>query len=464
MGIAALAGAATLLAWAVPGPDRSPTSRLSEVGLTAQGRFGFVAHRRLRESAPDPGFVLDGAFYQPDIAQGFTDPARRQADLGRLASLGGTTLWLQYLAHGDHSLLDPWPERVDPVRGLLDDAEEQGLVVWLGTREDPRLWDEGEVPLGVWKDAGDRALAVAEEAAARYGDHPAFAGWYWTPEVVWPGEPGPARARRLGRITSDHLRRLRSLVPGAPVAMAFGPGGTLGSEVPAAGWCRLMAAARPDVVVLMDGVGTGHVDVTQLDALYAAAAGCAARVGAKLVADVEVFGEGHPPDPGRLRAQMEIAWRRADAVVAFDLPHHLAPDSVGVALWSGARPLRDALDVTEERQPAGDWLVTAPSLATVDLVPTRAAPVGEVELVTRAPHPHEVSVAIDQGAGLTPRGSLVAHAGPGRDELTWRWRPPVEAAADAGESAPPAGVVRARLTLLPGDGGLDVLAARLRAR
>ena len=451
---AASIGALASLAWGLgvtlPAPGGPGGPGLLAAELSAVTLPDRSAREQARARAPNPDFYLDGAFYQPDIAEGFSDPTRRRADLQRMADAGARTIWLQYLAHGDFSLLEPWPERIDPVRGLLDDAAAVGLTVWLGTREDPRLWSKDEVPLRVWKDAGDRALAIAEEAAARYGTHPAVAGWYWTPEVVWATEPGPGRLERLGAISRKHIAALRALVPNQPIAVVLGPGGRIGEEVPARGWCRWLAAVRPDVVVVMDGVGTGHVDVTQLDGVYAAAAACADKAGARLVADIEVFGPGLAPDPVRLLRQMQAAERRASSIVAFDLPHHLKPDSVGAALMRGEAIAGVELDATRVRAPAGDWVADKPALATLDFALDTPGAIRGAEVVTRYPHPEALSVSVDAGAGFSGAGAMEAFHGPGRDEVTWRWEGEVTARA-------------VRVTLRRGEqGALDLVADRVR--
>ncbi|MCO4770925.1 MAG: hypothetical protein KDA24_12905, partial [Deltaproteobacteria bacterium] len=94
-----------------------------------------------------------------------------------------------------------------------------------------------------------------------------------------------------------------------------------------------------------------------------------------------------------------------------------------------------------------------PGLATLDLLLSAPRAVGSAQVVTRHPHPAEVSLSLDDGTGLTTQGSLTPHEGPGRDEVTWRWR------TDAGVVP-----VRARFTLRRGDGSIDVVAARLRER
>lgn len=449
LGIGLLAGAAAGAGAALPAFGGGGGPGLLAAGLSAAALPDRVARERSRLAAANPEFYLDGVFYQPDIAEGFTDPVRRRADLQRIAAAGARTVWLQYLAHGDFSLLDPWPERIDPVRGLLDDAAAVGLMVWLGTREDPRVWSKDEVPARIWKDAGDRALLIAEEAAARYGTHPALAGWYWTPEVVWPAEPGPGRVQRLARISRTHIRALRRLLPMKPVAVVLGPGGRVGEEIPARGWCRWIEVVRPDVLVVMDGVGTGHVDVTQLDAVYTAAAGCAERVGARLVADVEVFGPGMRPDPVRLARQMEAAERRASEVVAFDLPHHLKADSVAAMLLAGRGPAGEELLSVQVRAPAGDWRTDRPELATLDLTTEGAVVLREVAIVTRYPHPEALSLAVNAGASFAAAGAMERLHGPGRDEVTWRWSGELDAVA-------------VRVTLRRGSGALDVVASRLR--
>ncbi len=449
VGIGLLAAVAAATGTMLPTPSGHSGPGLIAVELSAQGLPDRTAREAARATAANPAFYLDGAFYQPDIAEGFADPVRRLADLRRVADAGARTIWLQYLAHGDFSLLDPWPERIDPVRGLLDDAASVGLGVWLGTREDPRIWSEDEVSVRIWKDAGDQALLIAEEAAARYGTHPAVVGWYWTPEVVWPKQPGPGRVQRLATISGTHVRRLRTLVPGKPIAVALGPGGRVDEQLPAAGWCQWLQVVRPDVVVVMDGVGTGHVDVTQLDGVYTAAAGCAERIGARLVADVEVFGPGMQPDPVRLLRQMEAAERRASEIVAFDLPHHLKADSVAATLLAGLYPSGGALEAQQIRAPAGDWKADQPELGTLDLVPDGLVELSAVEVVTRFPHPEALSLSLDGGAGFAVAGALERFHGPGRDEVTWRW---------SGEQQ----VRGARVTLRRGEGALDVLASRLR--
>lgn len=401
----------------------------------------------LRSLAPKPELFLDGAFYQPDLSAGFGDPAVRQAELDRLRRLGGDTVWLQYVAHGDFSMLSPGPGRVDPVRAFLDEAAARDMKVWLGTREDPALWEKPEVPIGVWEEAGERSLEVAEEAVARYADHPALAGWYWTPELVWGAAPSWLRLERLARITRRQLAALRDLRPDIPVAIPIGPGGVVGSEIPTRGWCRWLEVVRPDAVVVMDGVGTAHVDISQADRVYAAARGCAERVGAQVVADVEVFGPGLPPAPERLALQFAAAWRHGDRVVAFDLPHHLAPHTVAHEVLSAA-PAPE-LPVQTTPLPA-DWSGVA--LATVDLsFPLARA--ASVEVITRWPRPAGVSLAIERDGAWDVVGEMTPHHGPGRDEITWRWT-----------AAGPVVTGAARVTLRRGDGDLQLVGARARGR
>lgn len=403
------------------------------------------ARPALRSRAPAPELFLDGAFYQPDLSAGFGDPAVRQAELDRLRRLGGDTVWLQYVAHGDFSMLSPGPGRVDPVREFLDEAAEREMTVWLGTREDPALWEEPEVPIPVWEEVGERSLEVAEEAVARYADHPALAGWYWTPELVWGTAPSWLRLERLARITRRQLAELRALRPAIPVAIPLGPGGVVGTEIPTRGWCRWLELVRPDVVVVMDGVGTAHVDISQADRVYAAARGCAERVGAQVVADVEVFGPGLPPSPERLALQFAAAWRHGDRVVAFDLPHHLAPHTVGHEVLS----VTPAPELTVRPTPLpADWSGVA--LATVDLE-FETAGVAAIDVVTRWPRPAGVSLAIEREGGWEVAGEMRPHHGPGRDEITWRWT--------AGE---PVVTGSARVTLRRGEGDLQLVGVRAR--
>lgn len=360
---------------------------------------------------------LDYVIWQPDRQDGFGDPAVRASHLDRMLARGTQELILQFTAHGPDSLLD---DEHDPVRGLLDQAAARGIRVWLGTAEEPILWRRRFVPLGAWRAAADRGLEEATRIAERLGGHRAFAGWYWTPEAVWWTAPSTLRVDRLAFVTRDATQRLRALAA-KPVLVALGPSGRGQGNVLMASWCRYLDVVRPDGVVLMDGVGSGHLDVAVLPGLYGALGECAARVDALLWADIEVFSPDlrTPPAPARLDAQLSASVGRRGA---FDLTHHLAPGSVAERWWGGATPGPPDSVIVGAAQPIGDWRAR-PVPRSASLRTQLPRPAARLELLLRGPPARAVSATVD-GAAL---GSLVRHHGPHQDEETWVLEGPVPA-------------------------------------
>jgi len=370
---------------------------------------------------------LDFVFYQPDYDEGLAQPIRRQADLDFAAAHGVRDIVIQYLAHDDWSMLDPAGHGPVALRGLLDEAHARGLRVWLGTFEDPRIWKRRRVSTKLWSAVAERGLEIATEAAAQVGDHPAFAGWYWTPEAVWWDSPSPRKLETLTLTTQQALARLRALTPDKPVAIVFGPGGSGEGNLLGISWCRYIEATEPDVVVVMDGVGSAHLDVLLAPALYGLAYRCAERSRAEVWADVELFGPDLEvaPTRERLDAQYRAARDNATTVGAFDLNHHLAVGTAGRAWLEGeTEPGRRMGVRAQTAAPDQDWLarpVVRKGTLTLELAPS-PEPVQRVEIVTRGVHPKVISLSARGRAGTWEAwGDFEPRHGPARDEITWVW-------------------------------------------
>jgi uncharacterized lipoprotein YddW (UPF0748 family) len=165
---------------------------------------------------------FDSLFIQPDFEAGFGDPVEVGAQLDRAARAGVTTIVLQWIGHGEQVLLDVTLDGRDPVQVLLDEAHARGMKVWLGTWENPGIWRTRQVTLGAWRKAMLGSTELATAAAERYGDHPALAGWYFTPEAVWWRPPSGFVLERLTALTAEGVARLKRLT-GHPVAIVLGP-------------------------------------------------------------------------------------------------------------------------------------------------------------------------------------------------------------------------------------------------
>jgi len=364
------------------------------------------------DDVADASPVFDTVFIQPDREAGWEDPERRRADLQRAADRGARTLVVQYLAHGADSLLSPRADGGDEPRDLLDDAARLGLDVWLGTREDPAIWETTEVSLDVWSSAAAGGVDVARRIAGRYGDHAAFTGWYWTPEAVWAAEPDARRLVRLARITRRAVRALRDAAD-KPVAVPLGATDLGWTGVYGGAWCRYAEISEADRIVAMDGVGTAHLDVAHLGRFYGALRGCAETVGFELVADIEAFGPGIPPAPTRLERQLVAAMGFAHRRAVFDLGHYLQPGSEGAAFWADPAGPPATIDTAEaDRDDRG---------ARIEV----ARPAARIDVLTQPPHPTSVELyaILDRGDAQYLGSPLETH-GPGRYHRTWLWRPP----------------------------------------
>lgn len=363
--------------------------------------------------APAQAAPLDFVFLQPDRDAGWGNPTVVAGDLDRAARLGVGDVVLQYVGHGDDDLL------VDGFVGtLLDLASARGLQVWVGTWEEPGLWRQRQVPLPRWRSAAEQGVLAAERVADAYAGHPAFAGWYWTPEAVWWRTPGTRRLEALTATTADAVRKLRALAD-KPVAIALGPSGRGEGNLLMSSWCRYLEGAAPDVVVAMDGVGSGHLDAAVLPGLYSTLRTCSDRIGARLWADLEVFSPDLRtlPAPARLDAQHAAAGP-ADAIGAFDLSHHLRRGPAS-AWWEGRDPgLRLLREGAPTPYPLGDWRTRpVPREVSASVTLPARADVRRVEFVLRGNPARSVTLSTE-GQEL---GALVVHHGPGRDEQTWIW-------------------------------------------
>jgi len=377
---------------------------------------------------------LDLVFVQPDID--FLDRSAMGADLDRAVELGVSEVIVQYLAHGDSRLPPIDPTHPDPVLWFLDLAHERGLRVWLGTWELAVTWRRDEVPLNIWRRIADLGAGLVEDVAGRYHGHPAFAGWYWTPEAVWPESPAPNRLEALTWTTKKALLRIRAASPNAPVAIVLGPSYGEGNLL-SRSWCRYIEATSPERVVVMDGVGMGHLDASLAGALYEQVDTCAARAGAVVVSDIELFGPEDldlAPSRERMQRQYDEARAKTTVVGAFDLNHHLRPGTPGHAfLFDDPPPARQSVPLVDpSHNPPEAWR----ERARLDYGIHQAAFADgaqrftRLEVITREHHPeYVVAAAVGSDGALTDLGPASPEHGPGRNELTWTWEGPENGAA-----------------------------------
>lgn len=125
---------------------------------------------------PDTAPLLSGTFLQIDASMAAWSPEEWERELDWMRSVGLELIVLQYAGYGE-----AWwyPGSFDPgapdlIGQLLDLAAARGMQVFLGLYLDPAYWS------GAYDLEADlvRNRRVADELAARYAAHEAFAGWY----------------------------------------------------------------------------------------------------------------------------------------------------------------------------------------------------------------------------------------------------------------------------------------------
>ncbi len=217
------------------------------------------------------------------------------------------------------------PVREDLARRFLDLASTHGMKLFWG------LYDPGD-----WASNGGDALGVnvafTREVHERYGDHPAFGGWYLSFEL---SRDDPRQVDLVVR-AGQHVR---SLAPGLPtlispyIAGVKAPPGE--AAIPqaqfAAEWSSIFRRLSGviDIVAFQDG----HVDFLELPAYLRTNAELAREHGITCWSNVETFDRDmpirFPPIDWRkleykLRAAAEAG---VEKIITFEFSHFMSPHS-----------------------------------------------------------------------------------------------------------------------------------------
>jgi hypothetical protein len=214
------------------------------------------------------------------------------------------------------------PVRTDLAQLFLDLAARNNVRLFWGT------YDPGD-----WATDGRHALAVnrdfMDEVKHRYGDHPAFAGWYLSFELC---RDRPEQVELL----VDVGRHAKDLTPSLPTLISpfiAGPkapgGGGISREQHEADWHAIFQRLREcvDIVAFQDG----HVDYVDLPDYLAANARMAGEAGIECWSNVETFDRDtplkFPPiDWRKLEFKLEAA-RHAGVqkLITFEFSHFMSP-------------------------------------------------------------------------------------------------------------------------------------------
>lgn len=219
---------------------------------------------------------------------------------------------------------------LDLVDMFLSLAEKYGLDFYFGTYDSGHYWQTGQYEREI-----DLNLAVVDEVWARYGQRPAFKGWYLSQEV----------SRRTGSIIDLYAkmgRHCHQLSPGLPVLISPWMDGikSVSQLTKAQGitleqhereWNEIMAgiSGAVDIVAFQDG----HVDFPELPAFLAINKTLADRHQLRCWTNSETFDRDMPikflPIKWeklllKLTAAQQVGVEKA---ITFEFSHFMSPNS-----------------------------------------------------------------------------------------------------------------------------------------
>ena len=219
-----------------------------------------------------------------------------------------------------------YPVYDDLVDLFLREAERCGMAFYFGTYDSGTYWTDGR-----YREEADLNKALADEVVARYGDRPAFRGWYISHEIDAYDEGVMTVYEDL----AAHLRGLKDLPifisPYIRGVKQFGDAAiSLGEHV--ASWEDVFRRLEGlvDVVAFQDG----NVSLGDLPDFLRENHRLASKHGLTSWSNVESFGRDvyvkFPPIDHRvLRYKMEqAAAAGVDKLITFEFSHFMSPHSI----------------------------------------------------------------------------------------------------------------------------------------
>jgi hypothetical protein len=216
---------------------------------------------------------------------------------------------------------------------FLDLAEEYGQSLYFGTYDSGEHWMKGD-----WKREADINRAFVDEAASRYGERKAFAGWYMCHETA----RNHLNITDLFNAIGGHCKSCLEL----PVLISPFPMGEkqAGKEnaVPLSTtfkeWDEIFAAT-PGVVDIC-AFQDGQIHYHELPEFHAGIKSLTKKHKITLWVNVESFDRDMPikfppADWRNLRMKLEEAGKVAEKVITFEFAHFMSPHSV----WPAAHNL-----------------------------------------------------------------------------------------------------------------------------
>lgn len=227
------------------------------------------------------------------------------------------------------------PDEPDLAAMFLDEAHRCGMRLFFPTHESGALdpaWSN-------WRDDWEICRKFLPEVLERYGDHPAFHGWYIAPENCHCA-PG------IVEIYKRYSGLMKDLTPDRPVLISpWYPSDVYEKVSPAErhrrfreDWHRIFSEVRTiDICAFQDGACTCRPTETsetfELDDYIRGAAEVCSAHGVRLWNNAETFGRRFPikfpPIDWRvLKRKMAICDPHVEKHITFEFSHFMSPNSI----------------------------------------------------------------------------------------------------------------------------------------
>lgn len=256
----------------------------------------------------------------------------------------GHRRWMTFPSKVLQAKADGFEPPVDLVRMFLSLSEEFGMDFYCGTYDSGHPWWEPDYQV-----VPEVALMreVCDELIDRYGDCPAFKGWYLSQEIAGSNPAAVECYQALGAHLKARIPGSRIMIsPGMKGAKAYDAnmkklGKTIAPELHEAEWDEIMKRIQGtvDIIAFQDG----HVEIELLPVFLEINNRLARKYGMECWTNSESFDRDMPID--FLPVKWEKLWLKLKAAekagitnaITFEFSHFMSPHS----MYPSARGLFD---------------------------------------------------------------------------------------------------------------------------
>ncbi len=278
-----------------------------------------------------------------DIPHQNWGPREWEADFKHMQAIGIDTV---ILIRGGYRKFLTWPSDYligqqgcyrpgqDLVELFLSLAQQYGMRFYFGLYDSGKYWDTGDMRHEI-----EVNRYVIDEVWQKYGQHPAFGGWYLSMEISRKTKGAIESFHTLGKQCKEVSGGLPTLISPwidgkksvAAASSVLTKQEAISVKEHEAEWLEIFDGIHSvvDAVAFQDG----HIDYDELDAFFAVNKAMADRYGMQSWTNAETFDRDMPikflPIKfEKLRLKLEAAQRAGyDKAITFEFSHFMSPQS-----------------------------------------------------------------------------------------------------------------------------------------